>query len=315
MVYHWIYLFIYYQMAVSKIKNIVISGGGAGGFAFYGALKNTHERGLWNIADIERMYSSSAGSIISVFLALDFEWKTIDDYIIKRPWNQLYKCELPMAIQAIKNQGLFGKNVVEDTFTPLFHAKDIPVDINLEDFFQLNKKELHFITTDFQTFDYVDISYKTHPKWKVVDAVYASCSLPLLFSPFYDEANNVYLDGGIRMNYPLKVCLDDGCSPSETLGIRRIDLEVIDNNDELSPSKSLFYIIYRLFYQYAKKLDIKLPDTQIRYQFDIRFPAMDLNAIFSSLSSEEERIKLINLGIQSCIKSSSNYNEESENLE
>lgn len=314
MFYYWIISFLYFQMTLSKIKNIVISGGGAGGFAFYGALKNTHERRLWNIVDIEKIYSSSAGSIISVFLSLDFEWKILDDYIIKRPWNQLYKCELPMAIQAIKNQGLFGKNVIEETFTPLFNAKDIPIDINLEDFFQLNKKELHFITTDFHTFDYVDISYKTHPKWKVVDAVYASCCLPLLFSPFYNETNHVYLDGGIRMNYPLKVCLDDGCNPSEILGIRRIDLEIADNKDEISPSHSLFDIIYRLFYQYTKKVDIKLPDTQIRYQFDIRFPAMDLNAIFTCLSSEEERIKLINTGIQSCIKSSSNYIEESDNV-
>jgi len=299
-------------MTLSKIKNIVISGGGAGGFAFYGALKNTHERKLWNIADIERIYSSSAGSIISVFLSLDFECKILDDYIIKRPWHQLYKFELPMAIQAIKNQGLFGKNVIEETFTPLFNAKDIPIDINLEDFFELNKKELHFITTDFHTFDYVDICYKTHPKWKVVDAVYASCCLPLLFSPFYTETNNVYLDGGIRMNYPLKVCLDDGCNPSEILGIRRVDLEIMDNKHEISPSHSLFDIIYRLFYQYTKKVDIQLPDTQIRYQFDIRFPAMDLNAIFTCLSSEEERIKLIYMGIESCIKSSSNYIEESD---
>jgi predicted acylesterase/phospholipase RssA len=305
----------------SKIKHIVISGGGAAGFSFYGALKSTHERGIWNIRDIERIYSTSAGSMISVFLALEYEWKIMDDYIIKRPWNQVYKCELPMAVQAIKNQGLFNQTVIQETFTPLFHGKDISLDITLEDFFQLNQKELHFISTDFNSFEYVDISYKTHPKWKVLDAVYASCCLPILFSPFYKKDDHdkmcVYLDGGIRMNYPLDVCLKDNCHPSEILGIRRVDPEKKINN-EILPSFSLFDIIYKLFYQYTKKIEIPLPDMQIRYQYDIRFTSMDLNAIFRSLSSEEERIKLIEIGCTSSTHSSSNYidlNSESYTVE
>lgn len=277
-----------------KIKHLVISGGGAAGFAFYGALKHTHEKGIWNIVDIERIYSTSAGSIISVFLSLGYEWQTIDDYIIKRPWNQVYKCELPMALQAIKNQGLFGQYVIQETFTPLFHGKDISLDITLDEFYEYNKKELHFITTDYDSFDYVDISYKTHPKWRVVDAVYASCCLPLLFSPFYKDSH-VYFDGGIRMNYPLRVCLDDGCLPTEILGIRRIDPESVVNKT-ISPSFSLFDVIHKLFYQYTKKIEIDLPEKQIQYQYDIRFSAMDLNAIFHCLVEEEERIRLIQFG-------------------
>jgi len=159
-----------------------------------------------------------------------------------------------------------------------------------------------FITTDYDSFDYVDISYKTHPKWRVVDAVYASCCLPVLFSPFYEEDNKmrVYLDGGIRMNYPLKVCLDDGCHPSEILGIRRIDPDDVKNN-KILPSFSLFDIIYKIFNQYTKKIEIEDTDTQIQCQYDIPFSSMDLNAIFKCLSNEEERISLIEMGIQSSL--------------
>lgn len=296
---------------MAKIKHIVISGGGAAGFSFYGALKHSQERGLWNICDIERIYSTSAGSIISVFLALGYDWNVLDDYIIKRPWNQVYKCELPMAIQAIKNQGLFGSAVIQETFTPLFHGKDIPLDVTLSNFYDINKKELHFITTDYKTFDYVDVSYKTHPNWKLVDAIYASCSLPILFSPFYkkeeDTSNvDVYLDGGIRMNYPLHVCLKDGCDPAEILGVRRINPESEVNTD-ITPSFSLFDIMHRLFHQYIKKIEVNLPETQIRYQYDIQFSSVDINAIFRCLSSEEERIRLIQYGIQSSLENSSKY--------
>jgi predicted acylesterase/phospholipase RssA len=297
-------------MLAAKIKHLVISGGGAAGFAFYGALKHTHENGIWDIENIEKIYATSAGSIISVFLSLGYEWKTIDDYIIKRPWDQVYKCELPMALQAIKNQGLFGQYVIQETFTPLFNGKDISLDITLDEFYEYNKKELHFITTDYESFDYVDISYKTHPTWRVIDAVYASCCLPLLFSPFYKDSR-VYFDGGIRMNYPLRVCLDAGCHPSEILGIRRIDLES-EVNKTISPSFSLFDVIHKLFHQYTKKIEIDLPEKQIRYQYDIRFSAMDLNAIFHCLSKEEERIRLIQFGELSSIESSSEYESDSE---
>jgi predicted acylesterase/phospholipase RssA len=299
---------------MAKIKHLVISGGGAAGFSFYGALKNAHNRELWNMGDIDRIYSTSAGSIISVFLSLGYDWNTLDDYIIKRPWNQVYKCELPMAIQAIKNQGLFGQTVIQDTFAPLFKGKDISLNITLEEFFEINKKELHFITTEYESFNHIDISFKTHPKWRVVDAVYASCCLPILFSPFYKENEEekkmqIYFDGGIRMNYPLNACLDDGCHPSEILGIRRVDPSDIKKN-EILPSFSLFDIIHKLFYKYMKKIEIEFPDTQIRYQYDIPFANMDLNAIFRCLSSEEERISLIEMGIKYSIENSSNYVEE-----
>lgn len=311
MLYYWILLLI---PIMAKIKHLVISGGGAAGFSFYGALKHSHSNGIWNMADIERVYSTSAGSIISVFLSLGYDWQVLDDYIIKRPWNQVYKCELPMAIQAIKNQGLFGQTVIQETFYPLFNGKDISLNITLEEFYQINKKELHFISTDYDTFNHVDISFKTHPKWKVVDAVYASCCLPVLFSPFYkenedDKKMRVYFDGGIRMNYPLHICLEDGCHPSEILGIRRVDLIDIKKN-EILPSFSLFDVICKLFYQYTKKIEVDFPHTQIRYQCDIPFSSMDLNAIFRCLSSETERIQLIEMGIQCSLENSSNYMEE-----
>jgi hypothetical protein len=34
---------------MAKIKHLVISGGGAAGFSFYGALKNTHHHNIWNM--------------------------------------------------------------------------------------------------------------------------------------------------------------------------------------------------------------------------------------------------------------------------
>ena len=52
------------------IKHIVIPGGGGTGFIAYGALKESHNRGIWNIENIESIYGTSAGAIIAIFIAI-----------------------------------------------------------------------------------------------------------------------------------------------------------------------------------------------------------------------------------------------------
>ena len=70
---------------------------------------------------------------------------------------------------------------IEEIFVPLFSGKDISIDITLQDFYDITKKEIHIFTTDVMRFEVVDISYKTHPDWKLIDAVYASSSIPIIF--------------------------------------------------------------------------------------------------------------------------------------
>ena len=48
------------------IKNIVISGGGIGGFSFYGAIKQLNINDVWNINNIQNIFGTSIGSIITV---------------------------------------------------------------------------------------------------------------------------------------------------------------------------------------------------------------------------------------------------------
>ena len=234
------------------IKHIVISGGGAAGFSYYGVLKQTQLRGLWYPENINTIYATSAGTFLAVILALGYDWNTIDDYLIKRPWHQVYKFELSMAIKTILNQGIFDHQTIYETFKPLFKGKDISIDINLLDFYKHTNKELHFFTTDFHTFRTVDISYKTHPEWKVLDAIYASSSLPILFIPFYkmegDIVTNIFIDGGVKMNFPLNICIDDGNEPNEILGINRIDLNHY-NAKVLSRSDNLFELICKIIYK------------------------------------------------------------------
>ena len=308
------YLFLFPIMTLPIIKHLVISGGGAAGFSYYGVLKQTQLRGLWFSENIKTIYATSAGTYLAVIISLGYDWKTIDDYLIKRPWQNVYKFELSMAIKTILNQGIFDQSNIYETFKPLFKGKDIPIDINLLDFYKHTNKEIHFFTTDYNTFDTIDLSYKTHPEWRVIDAIYASSSLPIMFVPFYkkevvaekeEEEPTIYIDGGIKMNYPLNTCIDDGNLPEEILGITRIDLNP-KFDKKLCRSNNLFEFICKIIYKYALQIERPLYKSIITHQIGVSFSALDFTALFRCVSSAEERTQLINQGI--CI--ADNYIEE-----
>lgn len=297
------------------IKHLVISGGGAAGFSYYGVLKQTQLKGLWQHENIKTIYATSAGTLLAVMVALGYDWKTLDDYLIKRPWDKVYKFELSMMIQAILNQGIFDIRMMQDTFNPLFKGKDIPIDVNLLDFYKCTNKEIHFFTTNFHTFETVDISYKTHPEWKVIDAIYASSCLPVMFVPLYkkceEKEDEIYIDGGIKMNYPLNKCIDHGNIPEEIFGINRMDINM-KKDKKLFRSDNLFDFICKIIYKYALKIEIPLYSVSISHQISVAFSAIDFSALFKCVSSEEERKTLIEKGMNVADEYLDKYSKEKE---
>ena len=116
------------------IKHLVISGGGINGFSFYGVLRETVRQHVWNMEDIETMYGTSIGSMLAVMLALKYEWETLDDYLIKRPWHHVYKFDMYSIFDSFQKRGIFTNKVIEETFLPLFHGKDMAIDITMKEF-------------------------------------------------------------------------------------------------------------------------------------------------------------------------------------
>ena len=82
------------------IKHLVIAGGGTYGFSAYGALKETHKHGIWDIKNIESCYCTSIGALLSVIIFLGYEWETLDNYFIKRPWSTVLKYDIHTIINS-----------------------------------------------------------------------------------------------------------------------------------------------------------------------------------------------------------------------
>ena len=277
----------------SIIRHIVCSGGGVTGFSFYGILKECYLRKIWKLENIETIYGTSVGSIFAVILALNYDWKTMDDYLIKRPWQNVFKFNLYSILDSLQQRGIFGIKTIEDIFSSLFLGKDIPINVTMKELYDITKIEIHIFTTEIMNFELVDISYKTHPDWRVIDAVYSSCSIPIIFSPFIKD-DKCYCDGGLLLNYPLDKCIENGANPYEIIGLCS-DMTVNDVDVMNEKSSLLDYVIVIL----KKVITAFLPKVQhmIENEFKIGSPEISIYDIVTTTSNMEKRIELIQNGV------------------
>ena len=279
----------------SKIKHLVIAGGGPSGLNVYGALRKSHDMGIWSIDNIETIYGTSMGAFLAVFFALKYDWQTMDDYLVKRPWHHIIKYDMQTIFAAYSNRGIFDIKVFEETFRPLFSGLDISMNITMKDFYDLTKIEIHTYSTDINEFGLVDISYKTHPSWTVIEAVYASCSLPVIFAPF-EKDGKYYVDGGIFLNYPLDPCIKANGNSEEILGVRKDYIR--SKNDTITETSNLVDYVFVLLNQTLKLVTKDIDHTMIEHEIVIKATVISIMDLLKMATSEEDRLERIKLGMQ-----------------
>jgi len=277
------------------IQHIVIAGGGATGLSYYGILKETHNKGVWKYENIKSIYGTSVGAVIAIILCLNYDWTTIDDYLIKRPWQNVYKFNMYSIIESYHKRGIFDIKVLEETFSPLFKGKDISLDITMKEFYELTNIEIHIFATEIVSNQLIDFSYKTHPDWKVIEVVYSSACLPVMFSPYFKE-DGCYCDGGVIENYSLEKCINNGANPNEILGLRKEN--IITNKHSMDEKTSLIDFLSILLRNYTNKLLILNKTRNIPNEYIVHSEPTSLYNMSVFLNDAEERIKLINLGIE-----------------
>jgi predicted acylesterase/phospholipase RssA len=210
------------------IQHLVLSGGGEIGICFYGALRDAHHAHFWHIDNIRTMFSTSAGSLFSTVFALTkfVSWDLLDNFMKRRPWDQVFDINFNTILNSFANGGILGPRTVVDFLSPVLRAADLDVYCTMTQFYEKTGIELHYMCSNIDTFCLVDISYRTHPDWRVVDAVYSSCALPGLFRPICIEGT-MYADGAIFCNFPVDQCIARIKEDTPTVSNEEIDNMVL----------------------------------------------------------------------------------------
>ena len=189
------------------IKNLVISGGGPILVQVLGAIQHLEQHNFINMDNIESIYGTSAGAIVGILICLKYDWETINNYIIKRPWQDVFSIKVQNILDAYTKKGIFDNKIIEKCFKPLLDAKDISMDITLEELYTFSNIELHLFSFEINEYKVQDISHLTHPKLTLITAIQMTCALPVLVTPVCID-DKCYIDGGMSSNYPLKYCIE-----------------------------------------------------------------------------------------------------------
>jgi NTE family protein len=286
----------------TKIRHLVISGGGEIGVSFVAVLEASNQAGFWKIEDIETIYGTSAGALFGTLIAFKkfFTWDIICTFLLKRPWNEVFVVNADNILSSFANGGIMNKKTTVDFFRPILNAIDLNVNITMQELYEVTGIEMHYMTTNIDDFKLVDISYKTHPQWKMVEAVYASCALPGMFQPVIIDGR-LYADGAILCNFPLTQCLKIAEHPDEVFALEKICEET---NTDLEPTEPthipnlltyLSGILLKLLNKAAKP-DIYEVSTRNIIQFSSR--ATNGFDIHQAAISQEKRAELYEIGLK-----------------
>lgn len=193
--------------AIPQFRNIVFEGGGVKGIAYIGALEVLEKQGA--LKHITRVGGTSAGAITALFYALgysiaaqklliasvDFS-KFMDDSIgyirdIHRLAHDFgwYRGDFFLSWIGDAIENALGSRTA--TFNDLI-ARGLP--------------QLYVVGTNLSTQTTDIFSHETHPDMPLAQAVRISMSIPLFFAAVrYGPHKNVYVDGGVLSNYPVKI--------------------------------------------------------------------------------------------------------------
>jgi NTE family protein len=162
---------------------IVLSGGGVRGFAHLGLLQVLEELNIQPYA----ISGVSAGAIVGALYAAGHSPQHIRDLLKKNAyfgWSSFL----------LNKDGLFSMKVLRRVLQTLIPDNS---------FENLNKK-LYITATDFANNQAVTFS-----KGKLIEAVIASASVPVIFEPVKID-DHILVDGGLLNNFPVEP-LENNC--------------------------------------------------------------------------------------------------------
>jgi predicted acylesterase/phospholipase RssA len=288
-----------------------MSGGGPTMLQTLGALYHLETNDFLKLEEIESIYGTSAGAIIGLCIALKFDWETINDYIIKRPWQDVFPIKVQNILDAYTKKGIYDNKNIEKCFKPLFDAKDIPININMLDFYNLTKVELHFFAFDINEYKVDDISYLTHPDISVLTAIQMTSALPILVTPICHNGK-CYVDGGMASNYPLNYCIESGKNPDEILGFKN---KYSDNKNNISDDSTLLEFLMSFIYKAVFSLSTDRKQPEIKYEVVCDVSHLNFDFLKDAISKIEIRKDLFDNGIETALKFLSDINPSEDSVQ
>ncbi len=197
-------------------KNIVISGGGFKTFGLLGALKY-YEKEFINFKMFQNYLGCSAGSLICLFLCLEYKVQDIIEILINFYYKSKHKIKIKLenVINFFENFGLIDNMFLDELIEKILIKRFDKNDINFIEFSKITGKNLIINSSNLTTKKEEYFNIDTNPEMSIKLAIKISMCVPLIFKPIkYND--NIYIDGGLYNNFPINYF---NFNKIETLGL------------------------------------------------------------------------------------------------
>jgi len=193
-----------------NFSNLVFEGGGVKGIAYIGVLDVLADREI--ISGIQRIGGTSAGAINAILLGIGFTSKETKDILWSLNFNDFMDDSWGVVRDTnrlIEKFGWYKGDYFRDWIGKLIKEKTGNSESTFADIEAMkdkrNFKSLYFMGTNLST-SFTEVFSAEHtPRTCVADAVRISMSIPLFFAAKRSIRGDVYVDGGVLDNYPIKL--------------------------------------------------------------------------------------------------------------
>jgi predicted acylesterase/phospholipase RssA len=176
-------------------RRLVFAGGGTRCLIFLSALKRIEPR----LGKVTEWWGTSAGSLLASLLALTKSVEKVRDIMYQTNFEAFRDISLLNLVNFTTAWGLDdGQGMVAEIERILELAVPGAAAKTLGDV-----SGLRIVVADLNCYETVVCSETTFPSLRIVDAIRASMSLPVLYRPFRCPINgNIWVDGGLRAGFP-----------------------------------------------------------------------------------------------------------------
>lgn len=187
-------------------KNLVFEGGGVKGVGYVGAMKVLEKKGI--LPQIFRVGGTSAGAINATLFAAGYDIDKTQDILMNLDFNE-FKDDSWGVLRDLnrlrEEYGWYKGDYFREWMGDLLKDKGFSRDVTFRTLAGETGRELFLYATNLST-QFGEVYSPEHtPRKRVVDAVRRSMSIPLFFTAVRDDRKDVFVDGGLLNNYPVKL--------------------------------------------------------------------------------------------------------------
>lgn len=222
---------LFYLYANNKMlpRTLVFAGGGTRCLIYLPALASLQSAG--RLSAVKTVWGTSAGALIASLFALSHDAQSIQKTLYSTDFSHTRDIDINNILNINSSWGVDDGTKLRalisklcDTMKPgasLYKLSDI--------------SGVNIVVTDLSVRQTIILNSVSYPNVLLVDAIRASMSLPFFLRPFITSEGHIWIDGGLRENFPWKLLASDE-ERRNALGF------IMNGRSSMSPTSLLEYV-------------------------------------------------------------------------